>query len=161
MRDLCTTAALAILASLLLVTPLMAATIPSPIAPVLGEPDSSKTYDDESFQEQAAFAIYNLTSPLPTENRLMELKSLYYEVVRKNISPEYYNQAYDTAKYLFYVLKTAEQMQDLNTHVSTGGNSVLFYDDIREQANLDLVAAKDVWQNISALYPNATIVSIS
>ena len=76
MRDLCTTAALAILASLLLVTPLMAATIPSPIAPVLGEPDSSKTYDDESFQEQAAFAIYNLTSPLPTENRLMELKSL-------------------------------------------------------------------------------------
>jgi len=137
----------------------MAATMPSAVAPQIKKPVSSESYDDASFEETVSYAINNLTDPIPTEKRLMELKSVYYDLVEKRISPEYYPLAKDTADYLFYVMKAAEGFQEYDEHIGTRHIDMDMYFESQEQAQLDLGRAKELWMNISALYPGATPVS--
>ncbi len=148
-----------IILSFLLGGTVMAASVPSAIAPQIKIPVSAASYDDETFEEAVSYAIYNLTDPIPTEKRLMELKSLYYDLVKKQISPDYYPQARDTAEYLFYVMKAAEGFQEYNEHVGTRHIDMDMYYEIHDQSELDLGRAKDLWMNISSRYPGATPVS--
>lgn len=147
-----------ILGFLLMTVSVMAVSEPSVISPPLKQSDSTKSYEDESFQERAAYAIYNLTNPMPKDNDLMELKSLYYEIIRKNISPGFYSQAKDTVKYLFYAMKAAEGYQEYSEQTGSGHIDMDFKYDIYDQASLDLSAAGRIWPNISAFYPNASVI---
>ncbi len=129
---------------------------PSTISPQLKIPNSSQPYDDKAFLERADFAILNLTNPFPTENNLMELQSAYYDLVKKNIKPEYYNEAKNITKFLFYDMKAAEEMQDYKGQTGTNHIMMDFREDIGDQAYADLDAAKRAWDSISYLYPNFT-----
>ena len=149
------------LVSLFLVVSAVAVGQPSVISPVLKQSNGSQPYDDASFQERAAYAIYNLTNPMPTGNNLMELKSLYYEIVRKNISPGFYSQAKDTATYLFYAMKASEGIQDYHEHVGSRHIDLDFNYDTYDQAQTDLSAAGQIWSNISASFPNASVIKAS
>lgn len=129
---------------------------PTPVAPSLVRTTDVPAFDDDSFRQDAARAIYNMTSPLPAGSTLLELRALYYGMVRKNISPGYYQEANDTSRYLFYVMKAAEGIQDYNEH---SGKNQDFYRSAYEQATTDLSAAEQIWSNISASYPGAVMVS--
>ena len=159
MKRSVTLAGLIFLVLIILNVSVMAAPAPSTISPALKQSDGATSYDDAAFKELAGHAIYNLTDPMPTGTPLMELKSTYYDLVKKNISPEFYSEAKDTANYLFYAMTAAEEFQDYNEHTSTKGNNVDFYYETLDQARSDLSAANRLWPNISVSYPNATAIS--
>ena len=132
----------------------MAATMPSAVAPQIKKPVSSESYDDASFEETVSYAINNLTDPIPTEKRLMELKSVYYDLVEKRISHEYYPLAKDTADYLIYVMKAAEGFQEYDEHIGARHIDMDMYFESQNRPNW--MGMQRNWMNISALYPGAT-----
>lgn len=145
-----------ILIILLATTVVVAIDEPSSMSLQLKSPNSSQPYDDQSFKERADYAIYNLTNPRPVDNNLMELQSIYYELVRKNISPGFHSEAKNITDFLFYAMKTAEGMQEYSEQ--TGANHIYmdFRENIKDQADLDLDMAKQSWKSISNRYPNFT-----
>jgi len=129
---------------------------PSTISPQLKIPNSSQPFDDKAFQERADFAIKNLTNPFPTENNLMELQSAYYDLVKKNVKQDFYAEARNITKFLFYDMKAAEEMQDYKGQTGPNHIQMDFREDIGDQAYADLDAAKQAWKSISHRYPNFT-----
>lgn len=130
---------------------------PSSMSLELKKPNSSAQYEDQAFLKRADYAVTNLTNPLPTDNNLFELQSIYYEIVKKNVSPELYNDAKNITRFIFYTMKAAEELQDYNQQTGTKHIGMDFKENIYDQARTDALEAKTVLNNITARYPNVTV----
>lgn len=141
---------------LLMVSLVVADDTPSSMSVQLKKSNSSQPYEDQSFQERASYAIYNLTKSRPVDNDLMELQSIYYELVKKNISPKYYAEAKNITEFLFYDMKFAEGLQDYADNTGKNHIDMDFKYNIRDQAMTDSDAAIAAWKKIKFQYPNFT-----
>ncbi|MFH0967695.1 MAG: hypothetical protein V1862_08450 [Methanobacteriota archaeon] len=138
-----------------LITGVLADDAPSLFSPGLKASESSKPYDDAYFKERAIYAITHVTQPLPSGSDLLELKSIYYDIIMKNISPDYYNEARDITKYLFYTMKAADGIQDFEESTTGPGRIVMdYHEKIYNTAKLDEAMAKKTWRNIRLHYPD-------
>ncbi len=146
-----------LLTLLVAITGIGTALEPSSMSQVLKTPNSSIPYEDKTFLERADVAVTNFTNPLPTENDLFELQSIYYEIIKKNISPELYPEAKNITKFIFYTMKASEEMRDYREQTGTKHIGMPFKDNIYEQARTDASEATLVLRNITSRYPNATI----
>ena len=129
---------------------------PSAIYPSIKVSNTSQPYEDQAFQERADYVIKNLTNPLPKDNNLMELQSAYYELVKKNVKPEFYGEAKNITQFIFYDLKAGEGMQEYKDTTHTANNRIESREDVGNQAYADLDAAKQAWKKISHRYPDFT-----
>jgi len=135
---------------------------PSLFSPGLKAAESSKPYEDAYFKERAIYAITHVTQPLPTGSDLLELKSIYYDIIMKNISPDYYNEARDITKYLFYTMKAADGIQQYEESTTGLGRVVMrYHEDLYNQAKLDEAMAKKAWRNIRGNYPDVKTLVLS
>ena len=144
-----------------LISGVMAADSPSLFSPGLKAAESSKPYEDASFKERAIYAITHFTKPLPTGSDLIELKNIYYDIIMKNISPEYYNEARDITKFLFYTMKAADGMQQYDESIKPGRMVISYFEDLYKQASLDQGMARKAWSTIRVNYPDIRTIIIS
>lgn len=138
----------------------MAADAPSLFSPGLKASEASKPYEDAYFTERATYAISHLTKPLPTGSDLIELKNIYYDIIMKNISPDYYNEARDITKYLFYTMKAADGMEQYDESIKPGRIVLAYHEDLYKQASLDGAMARKAFSNIRVNYPNIAKIII-
>jgi hypothetical protein len=140
----------------------MAADTPSWFAPGLKASESSKPYEDAYFKERAMYAITHVTQPLPSGSDLSELKSIYYDIIMRNISPEYYNEARDITKYLFYTMKAADGLQQYDDSTTGSGKVIMdYHKSIYNQAQIDEQMANKAWRNIRMNYPDIKALVMS
>ncbi|PKL58663.1 MAG: hypothetical protein CVV33_10505, partial [Methanomicrobiales archaeon HGW-Methanomicrobiales-4] len=125
----------------------VAETTPSLFSPGLKAYESSKPYEDAYFKDRAIYAITHVTQPLPSGSDLLELKSVYFDIIMKNISPDYYNEARDITKYLFYIMKAADGIQQYEESTTGPGRVVMSYhEQINNQAKIDEGMAGKAWR---------------
>jgi len=133
----------------------MAEDAPSRFAPGLKATEKSKPYEDAYFKERAVYAITHLTNPSPSGSDLDELKAVYYDIIMKNISPEYYDEAGDITKYLFYIMKAADGMKQFEESTTGPGRTVMeYHKTLYKTATLDATMARKAWRTIRMNYPD-------
>ncbi len=138
---------------LLAVSAVVSGVEPSSMSVQLKAPNSSHPYEDQSFLERADYAILNLTSHRVVDSELMELQSVFYSLVKKNVSPQLYGEAKNITKFLYYDMKAAEEMQDYKGHSGAGHIYMDAIEDVYDQAAADQTAAEQAWRTISHRYP--------
>lgn len=131
-------------------------------SPGLKAAEKSKAYEDAYFKERAIYAITHVTQPLPSGSDLLELKSIYYDIIMKNISPDYYDEAREITKYLFYTMKAADGLQQYEESTTGPGQIVMMYHErVYNQAKQDEKMARKAWNNIRMNYPDIRTLVIS
>ncbi|NLW76017.1 MAG: hypothetical protein GXY18_06270 [Methanomicrobiales archaeon] len=125
--------------------------------PLVLTTNTSEPFDDEEFMTIVNPVIDGLTDRSLNSSERIDVQSVYYSASAMKVSPQFYPDALNLTKLLFYLVTSSETDEELEKSSGLGTHNNDVRDSLKEQLKADESVAEEAWRGLRHLYPNSTL----